>query len=249
MRSMYRNIIVLEDAVIISEQCLDHWVNMISHNVQVILAVDPTMQGNDEIDIIPRYGCPNHHLSTSVLHCGKNAVSVVSFSGLPIGPAVGKREQLYSSENITSFHWSTYQPLWSLHHFNLFWMPIVEGKGFLMAAFPWYPALLSSRWIVLVENELFSCWLISLVTLASVVQCFLLTMRFNASRPLSVSLEVRPELCRLIARGFPCFLNSVMVLAMEVLVKPSTSTLLVTEAPAIRLSTIYHFQTQFGHAV
>ena len=33
--------------------------NMISQNVQVILVVDPTMQGNDGTEIIPRYDCPN----------------------------------------------------------------------------------------------------------------------------------------------------------------------------------------------
>ena len=62
---------------------MDHWIKMISQDVQVILAVDPTMQGNDGTEKILRYTCPNHHWSTSVLHCGKKAVRVVSFSGLP----------------------------------------------------------------------------------------------------------------------------------------------------------------------
>ena len=57
--------------------------NMISKNVQVILAVNPTMEGNEETVKISWYGCPNHHWSTSVHHCGKKAVRIVSFSGLP----------------------------------------------------------------------------------------------------------------------------------------------------------------------
>ena len=46
---------------------------MILQNVQVILAVDPTMQGNNGTA-----GIPNHNRSTFVLHCGKKAVRVVS---------------------------------------------------------------------------------------------------------------------------------------------------------------------------
>ena len=37
---------------------------------KVILAVGPTMQSNDGTERIPRCGCPNHHWSTFVLHCG-----------------------------------------------------------------------------------------------------------------------------------------------------------------------------------
>ena len=61
MSGMYRSIVVLEDAVTITEYCLDRWMNIISQNLQVILAVGSTMQDNDEIERIPRYGCTNHH--------------------------------------------------------------------------------------------------------------------------------------------------------------------------------------------
>ena len=65
-------------------------------------------------------------------------------------------------------------------------------------------------------------------------------MRFNARRSLSVSLEVWPELLWLL-EVFLCFLNSVMVLDMASLEKPSNSAVLVTEAPAIRAATICPF--------
>ena len=79
MRDMYRSIVVLEESITIREECTDHWMNMISQNVQVILTVDPTMQGNDGTERIPRYSCPNHRWSTSVLHWVKKAVMIVSF--------------------------------------------------------------------------------------------------------------------------------------------------------------------------
>ena len=56
--------------------------NTISQSVQVILAIDLTVQGNNGTQRIPRYGCLNHQLSTSVFHCGKKAVRVVSCPGL-----------------------------------------------------------------------------------------------------------------------------------------------------------------------
>ena len=101
--------------------------------------------------------------------------------------AVGKREKLDSSEDITCFHWSADQLLWSLHHLNLFWMLVVESSDFLMAALPLYPDLLSLRRTVFVEARLFKCWFNSAVTLAAVVRCFLPTMRLNARRFLSVA--------------------------------------------------------------
>ena len=106
--------------------------------------------------------------------------------------------QLDSSENITCFYWSADQPLWFLHHFNLFGMLIVESRDFLMVALPWYPALLSSQRTVLIETGLFICWFNSAVTLAAIVRCFLSTMRFNAHWSLSVSLEAKPELIWLV---------------------------------------------------
>ena len=65
-------------------------------------------------------------------------------------------------------------------------------------------------------------------------------MRFNARRSLSVSLEVRPELLRLL-EVFPYFENSTLVLDMLALEKPSSSAGLVTEAPAIRVPAICLF--------
>ena len=73
--------------------------------------------------------------------------------------------------------------------------------------------------------------------MAAVVRCFLPTMPFNARRSLSVSLQVVPESLRLL-KIFPCFLISVMVLDKVALEKPSSSSVLVTEAPAIRTPTI-----------
>ena len=81
---------------------------------------------------------------------------------------------------------------------------------------------------VLVETVLFRCWFNSTVTLAAVDRCVLPAMRFNARRSLSVSLEVRPELFWLLG-----FLNSVLVLDMAALEKPSSSAVLVSEAPTI----------------
>ena len=56
--------------------------NMISQDVQEILAVDPTMQGNDETERIPRYGCPSL-IHLIYLHYKKKAVRVISFPELP----------------------------------------------------------------------------------------------------------------------------------------------------------------------
>ena len=52
---MYRSIIVLEDAVTIREYCLEHLMYMISKNVQVIVAIDPTKHDNDGTERIPQY--------------------------------------------------------------------------------------------------------------------------------------------------------------------------------------------------
>ena len=158
--------------------------NIIIQTVQAILAVDPTMHGKER-SIIPRYGCPNHHWSTSELCCGKKVVTVVRFTRR-------KEKKIISSKNITCFHWSADLPLWSMPYYNLFWMLIVESSGFPMTALSWYPALLSSN---------------SAVTLAEVVRCFPLMLRFIVRRPLSASLDVRPELLRLL-EGFLLFLNS-----------------------------------------
>ena len=59
-------------------------------------------------------------------------------------------------------------------------------------------------------------------------------MRLNACQSLSVSLAgIVP-----IARGFLCFLTSVVVFDMAALEKPGSSAVLVTEAPAIRTPSI-----------
>ena len=85
------------------------------------------------------------------------------------------------------------------------------------------------------------------VTLVAVVRSYFLQMRFNARRSLSVSLEVQPELRRLlnVSLGFS---NSVMVLDMVALEKPSRSTVLVTEAPTIRAPIIHSNQSQLGNS-
>ena len=62
MSGMYRNIVVLEDAITIREECLDQWTNMISQNVQVVFA-------QTIIDPPP---------------CFSQAVRLVCFPGLPI---------------------------------------------------------------------------------------------------------------------------------------------------------------------
>ena len=143
--------------------------------------------------------------------------------------------------SLNCFHLSTDQPLWSLHHFNLFWMLMVEIKGFLIAAFPWYPVLLSSRRTVLVETGLFKCWFNSSVTLAAVVRCFLPTMRVGNVESLAEITSV--------ARGFsvllefhhgPWYDSSRK--------KTSGSAVLVTDAPAMRVPTICTFKTQLRNA-
>ena len=65
-------------------------------------------------------------------------------------------------------------------------------------------------------------------------------MCFNVCRSLLVTLEVGPELLRLL-EGFHCFLNFVMVLGMVALEKPISSAVLVNEAHAIRVPTICPF--------
>ena len=165
------------------------------------------MQGNDGTEGILRYGCSNHHRSTSVLHCRKTVVRVARFYGLPPhmnSPCSWKKRKT------GLVGWSTYQPLWSLHHFNPFWLLIVDYRGLVVATFPWYPALLSSRRTDLVETGLSRYRFNSAVTLAAVVWCLHLTMRYNALRSFSLSLKVRPELLQLL-EIFTCLLNSVMI--------------------------------------
>ena len=187
--------------------------NMIFQNVQVILAVDSTMHGHNGTEKIPRYSCSNLHWFTSVLHCGKKAVRVVSFPGLP--PHINSpcswdegETGLVGENHLLPF--SADKPLWSLHHFYLLRMFIVESRGFLMAALPRYLFLLGTRRTVLVDTGLFRCWFNSAVTLAAIVRNFLTIMRSNAGRSLFVNLEVRPELFRLL-EVFLRFVNSVIV--------------------------------------
>ena len=126
--------------------------NIISQNVQVIFAVGPTIH-----DMAAQTTTASSHsearrgimihLRASLWEEGGHGCK------LPVSPAVGKREKLNSSKNITWFHWPADQPLWSLHHFNLFWMLIVESRGFMMAAHPWYPIILNSRQTVLPELD------------------------------------------------------------------------------------------------
>ena len=124
---------------------------------------------------------------TSMLHCRKKAVRVVNCSW----------KKKTRSREYHFFLLVCDQLLWSLHHFNIFRMLIVESRGFPMAALSWYPILLSSRRTVLVVNGIFRCWFHSAATLVKVVWCFLPTMRFYARRSMSVSLEVWQELFRL----------------------------------------------------
>ena len=84
--------------------------NMISRDVQVILAFYPTVQGNDWIDRITRYGFPNHHWFNSVLHCSWEARSqgckphVAEYHLLPLvcRPAVAISTSLQSLLNVDS---------------------------------------------------------------------------------------------------------------------------------------------------
>ena len=61
MGSLDQSIIILEDAVTFRKQSLAHWMHLVTQNVQVIFAVDPTMQGNTWTKRSPGYGCPNHY--------------------------------------------------------------------------------------------------------------------------------------------------------------------------------------------
>ena len=64
----------------------------------------------------------------------------------------------------------------------------------------------------------------------------------------SVSLEVRPELLRLL-EGFSCFFNSDMAVGTVALKKPSNSAVFATEASAIRAPTICHFSNSVGSRI
>ena len=105
--------------------------------------------------------------------------------------------------------------------------------------FPQYPAVLNSRWTILIETRLFRCWYNSAVTLAAVVRYFFPAMRLNARRSLSVSLKVCSKLLQLL-EVFPCYLNSVMVLHMVAIEKLSSSAVLVKQFTLL--------QTQLGNA-
>ena len=83
MGSLDQSIIILEDAVTFRKQSLAHWMHLVTQNVQVIFAVDPTMQGNTWTKRSPGYGCPNHYWTSSVLHFAKETVQAETFLGLP----------------------------------------------------------------------------------------------------------------------------------------------------------------------
>ena len=119
-------------------------------------------------------------------------------------------------------------PLWSLHHLNLFWMLLEETN------FPDGGSSIISGIIELAANSFGRNWTIQMLIQFS---SGLPTISFNASRSPSVSWEVRPESLRLL-ESFLRYLNSVMNLDIVAL-KPSSSSVLVTEAPAIRAPTIY----------
>ena len=87
--------------------------NMISQNVQVVLAVDPTVQGNDGIERIPRYGCQTITDQTPCFTVGRRQSWVEAFLSCfytKTSPVFRKREKLDKSENISCFHWSADQP-------------------------------------------------------------------------------------------------------------------------------------------
>ena len=88
---------------------MNHWINMISQNVQVILAVDPTMQGNDWTERILRYRPKTSLIQLRVSLREEGSQGYICFPWLSPNinsPSLGKREKLDSPENITCFHWS-----------------------------------------------------------------------------------------------------------------------------------------------
>ena len=100
-----------------------------------------------------------------------------------------------------------------------------------------------SNWI---ETGLFRCWFNPAVTLAAVVRCFLSTMRFNARRSLSVSLEIRLELLRLL-KVFSCFMNSFMVLDLGSSRKIKQFSYFGDRLLSYEIQQIFISQTQLGH--
>ena len=212
--------------------------NMIFQNVRVILAVDSTMQGNDGTEIIPRYGCSNHHWSTSVFHCGKKAVRVVSFPGLPPhinSPCSWEKRKPNSSENITRFFLLVCRPALVISTPLL--LNVDSGKQRL---FDGGTSMISGL-NELTANSFGWNWTIQMsIQLSSHIGGSSPTMRFNASRSLSVSFKVRPELL-LLLEVFSVLLEFCHGPWYGCYRKPSSSTTLVPETPAIRAPTISHF--------
>ena len=161
------------------------------------------------------HSCSSYHERASLWEEGSQGCKLPWAASTPkLALQLGK-EKNWTRWRILLASWSADQPLWSLHHQNL--MNVDSGKQrFLNVCFS-----------LVVETGLFRCWY------NSIVRCFLPTMHFNTSRSVSVSF-VRPELLGFL-EGFPRFLNSVIVLDTVALDKPSSSAVLVTEAPPYEL--------------
>ena len=102
---------------------------------------------------------------------------------------LGKEKNLDSSENITCFHWSADQPLWSLHHSTssecwywkteVSWWRLFHAIQLYWAHGEHFGSKLDYSDVDSTQQSLWR-------------RCFLPTMCFNARRFLSVGLEDRP---------------------------------------------------------
>ena len=187
-----------------------------------------------------RYGCLNHHWSTSVLHCGKKAVKVVSFPGLPphiislcnlekIKIGLVGEYHLLSLVCRPALVISTplFQPLPNV---DIEKQRFPDGGSFMISVF-----------IELTANRFSRNY-----TIQMLIQ---LSSHFGGNSPI-LSLynswfwksgKNYSGCCR-----FSVLLNSGMVLDMVTLEKPSSSAVLVT-GPALRAPTICPFSNS-GHA-
>ena len=79
--------------------------NMIFQNVRVILVVDPTMQGDDETEVIPRLWLPRPslmYLRASLWECCKIPWAASTHK---LALQLRKEKKIDSLENTTCLHW------------------------------------------------------------------------------------------------------------------------------------------------
>jgi hypothetical protein len=74
-------IVLLENCIVVRWHRLDHETYLITQIVNVLPCSNSAMKGNNGINKIPRYSCPNHQRTSPVFYFWNCEVRIVSFLG------------------------------------------------------------------------------------------------------------------------------------------------------------------------